>query len=78
MVPNNITVQQLHDTILQPTTYVKNLGLHMDRYITFNKHIPKISNKVTGISMYVNIIKDYFNKANRTVIIQSLILNILN
>ena len=77
MVLNNITVQ-LHETILQPTTYVINLGLHTDRYITFNKHISDNSKKVNGILMYVNRIKDYFNNENHAVIIQLLVLNILN
>ena len=77
MVLNIITVQ-LHHTILQSTTHVTNLGLHMARYMTFNKHISTIRKKVTGILMYVNRIKDYFNKENGAVIIQSLVLNILN
>ena len=68
IVPNNITLQ-LHDTILQPTTHVRNLGLHMDRYMTFNKHIYESSKKIIGILIYVYRIKDYFNKKNRAMII---------
>lgn len=58
--------------------HVKNLGLHMDRYMTFNKHICEMHKKVIGTLMYVNRIKDYFDKDTRTAIIQSLVLSIIN
>ena len=76
-LPNNITIK-FHDTTIQPTKHVKNLGLHMDRYMAFDKHILEMTSKVTGTLMYVNRIKNYFDRETRSVIVQSLVLSVMN
>ncbi len=49
--PNKITIH-LHDSITQPATHVKNLGVHIDRYMTFEKHINEIYRKVMGSNIH--------------------------
>ncbi len=73
----NITIN-LHNTIIQPVTHVKILGVHIDRYMTFEKHINEINRKVIGSLTFVNRVKDYFDWDTRNVIVQSLVLCILN
>ncbi len=75
--PNNITIN-LHDSIIQPVTHVKSLGVHIDRYITFEKHINEINGKVMGSLTFLNRVKDCFDRDTRNVIVQSLVLSILN
>ena len=58
--------------------YVKDLGLHMDRYMTFGHHIDELSRKVSGILMYLSKIKGHFEDSTRALIIQSLVLSVIN
>lgn len=76
-IPSNIEIK-LHDTTIKPTTHVKNLGVYIDNYMTFDKHISEISKKTMGTLMYLNRIKDFFDIATRKIIVQSLVLSILN
>ncbi len=41
----------------------------------FDPHIPEMSKKIYGIIMYINRIRDNFNRNNRIVVIQSLVLS---
>lgn len=76
-VPNNICIK-IHDTTRKPSTHVKNLGVHIDRFMTFDVHINEITKKVMGTLIFVNRIKDFFDKGSRKIIIQSLVLSIVN
>ncbi len=46
--------------------------------MTFEKHINKISKKVIGILMYINRVKNCFDRSTRMLVVQSLVLNLLN
>ncbi len=76
-LPSNLTIR-VNDNIIEPTTHVKNLGVHFDNYMTFDKHITEISRKTVGTLMYINRIKDNFDKSTRVIVVQSLVLSILN
>lgn len=76
-IPINTKIR-LHDSTIQPTTHVKNLGVYIDRYMAFDIHISEIHKKVMGILMFLNRVKDYFDKETRKIIVQSLVLSILN
>ncbi len=41
-IPEDVVVQ-FDGTSISPSTHVKNLGLYMDRYLTFDIHISEIS-----------------------------------
>ncbi len=68
-------VVQFDGTSISPSTHVKNLGLYMDRYLTFETHISEISKKVMGMLIYVNRIGSYLDKTTRITIIQSLVMS---
>ena len=76
-LPCNLSIC-VNDSIIKPTTSVKNLGVYFDTYMTFEKHITEMSKKAIGTIMYVNRIKDNFDKATRVIVIQSLVLSIIN
>ena len=63
---------------LTPSHSVKNLGVHIDRYMTFNVHINEMHHKVMGILMYLNRIKNNLPPSTRTLVVQSLALSVIN
>ncbi len=73
----NITIN-LHNSIIQPVTHVINFGVHIDRYMKFEKHINEINRKVMGSLTFVNCVKNYFDGETCNVIVQSHVLSILN
>ncbi len=73
-IPNN-TVIRVDDALIQSSQNVKNLGLYFDQYMVFDKHISELSWKTFGTLMYVNHIKEVFDKEIRTAVIQTLVLN---
>ncbi len=76
-IPANPTIT-LHNITIKPTSHVKNLGVHFDTYITFETHINEISKKVTGTLMYINRVKNCFDKSTSILVVQSLVLNLLS
>ena len=57
---------------------VKNLGIHMDQYMIYDIHVSHISRKVNGILLFLNRIKERFDKATRILVVQSLARSIVN
>ena len=76
-IPENTTLA-FHNTTIKPSSCVKNLGVHFDKYMTFETHINKISTKVTGTLLDINRVKHCFDKESRIILIQSLVLSVLN
>ncbi len=76
-IPENTNLT-LNNTTIKPTSHVKNLGVHFDTYMTFETHINDISKKVIGTLMYINRVKNCFDKSTRILVVQSLVLNLLN
>ncbi len=65
--------------VITPSTSVKNfLGIYFDNYLRFDKHITELIKKALGIIMFVNRIKDTFNKSTRIIVVQSLVMSIIN
>ncbi len=46
--------------------------------MTFDTHINEMSKKVMGTLMYINRIKNCFDKSTRILAVQSLVLSVLN
>ena len=63
---------------IKPSSQVKNLGIYMDSYMTFERHIDEIYKKTIGTLMYLNRIKDKMPLDIRKMIIQSLALSYIN
>ncbi len=51
---------------------VKILGVYFDRHMTFDTHIHQLTKKVTGILMFINTVKDLFDKDTRLIVIRTL------
>ena len=67
-----------NETVIKPMESVKNLGVHFDRYMTFEKHIDELSRKVMGTLIYLNRLKNLFEPETRLIVVQSLALSIIN
>ncbi len=78
-IPNNTvkSVISVDDALIQPSQNVKNLALYFDQYMVFDKHISELSRKIFSTLMYVNRIKEVFDKI-RTTVIQTLVLNTIH
>ncbi len=63
---------------ISPSTHVKNQGLYMDRYMSFETHVSEISKKVMSMLIYINRISSYLDKKSRTIVVQSLVLSHIN
>ena len=76
-IPPDTSVR-IDGNVIPPSISLKNLGVYFDPHLLFDKHITEISKKIYGTLMYVNRIKDNFNKNTRIIVIQSLIMSIIN
>ena len=45
---------EVNGDAITPSHHVKNLGVHMGRFMLFDKHIDAISKKVIGTSMLIS------------------------
>jgi len=54
------------------------LGVHFDRYMLFDTHIHQLNKKVTGVLMFINRVKDLFDKDTRVIVVQTLVLSLIN
>lgn len=66
------------DSYIRPRTFVKNLGLHIDRFMTFENHVDNIHRKVMGTLIYLSHIKNRIPVETRISVIQTLVLSIIN
>ena len=76
-IPDDIAIH-FNDTTISHSYTVKNLGLHMDRYMVFDKHVDEITRKVTGILVYINRVSGQFDKSSRVLVVQALVLSVIN
>ncbi len=63
-IPENVKIQ-FDDTGVCPSTHVNNLGLHMDRYMMFDKHVNELPNKALGTLIYINRVSMNFDKKTK-------------
>ena len=64
--------------IVKPKKEVKNLGVFFDRCMSFDLHIDNIYRKVMGTLIYLNRVKDCFEPATRSIVVQSLAMSIVS
>ncbi len=76
-IPEDVMIT-FDGTNITPSTHVKNLGLYMDRFMSFDTHVNEINKKIMGMLIYINRISSYFDKKFRIVVIQSLVLSHIN
>lgn len=68
-IPENTTIR-FHNTTITPVSHVKNLGVYMDCYLSFDKHITATNQNVVRTLMYIKKVKHCFNKQTRTLVVQ--------
>ncbi len=76
-IPDNATIL-LCGSKIEPSNNVKSLGLYIDQYLAFVRHIDEMCKKILGTLMYVNRVKQCFDKPTRQLVRDSLDLNIMN
>ena len=76
-IPENTKIN-FDGNVINPSIQVKNLGVHMDRHMRFDKHIDEVYKKTMGILMYLNRIKDRLNTNMRISVVQTLGLSLIN
>ena len=76
-IPDNVHLN-FEGSEIVPSLSVKNLGIHFDRYMTFDIHIEAMRRKVMGILFFLNRIKNNIPLTTRILVIQSLSLSIIN
>ncbi len=76
-IPDDTTIL-LCGSKIEPSNNVKSLGLYIDQYLLFDRHIDEMCRKILGTLIYVNRIKYCFDKPTRQLIINSLVFSIMN
>ena len=76
-IPPNVKIV-FGETPITPSQSIKNLGIYMDQYMLFDQHVNFIIKKANGVLIFLNRIQDKFDKATRTVVVQSLALSLIN
>lgn len=76
-LPDNLNIK-FNNVTLIPTQSVKNLGVIMDSYMTFNLHIDELQKKVIGTLLYLNRVYDRFDPECRIMVVQALVVSVLN
>ncbi len=77
LIPTYTRVSFDGDSI-HPSIHVKNLGVYLDRYMTFDVHVNELNKKVVGTLMHVYRISLNFERVIRTIVVQSLVLSLVN
>ncbi len=73
-IPENVKIH-FDGTSICRSTHVNNLGLHLDPYMTFDKHVNELTKKALGTLIYINRVRMNFDKETRKIVVQSLVLS---
>ena len=76
-VPSNLKIN-FDGTLIELSNTVNNLGVVLDKYMTFESHVNTVYRKTMGTLMYINHIKNNIDKETRLMLIQSLALTMIN
>ena len=76
-IDSNISIN-FNGNIIKPVNSVKNLGVHFDRFMSFDSHVDELYKKVMGTLIYLNRVKDSFEVHTRVIVVQSLALSLIN
>lgn len=76
-IPEDLVVR-VGTSYLKVNHHVRNLGLDMDRYLTFDVHIDNICKKANGLLIFLNRNKDLFDNESRKMAVESLVLSLFS
>lgn len=73
-LPDNVSIRVNNDNI-KPNENVKNLGVIMDKYFSFDSHIENIYRKTKGTLYFLNRNKSNFDEISRKLVIEALVMS---
>ena len=76
-IPRDATIK-FGDSEIQPSSVAKNLGVYLDQYMTFEKHVDEIHKKTMSSLIYLNRVKNQVTPEVRVIMVHSLALSYLN
>ena len=76
-IPGDVFIR-FGESEIKPSMNVKNLGVYLDQYMTFERHIDEIHRKTMGSLIFLNRIKNQVTSDIRVTLVQALALGYLN
>lgn len=76
-LPKDLTLK-VGSSHLNVNSSVKNLGLVMDNYLSFDKHIENLCNRANGLLFFLNRNKELFDNHSRKIVVESLIISLFS
>ena len=73
-LPENVSIRVNNDNI-KPNESIKNLGVTMDKYFSFDSHIENIYRKMKGTLYFLNRNKSNFDEISRKLVIEALVMS---
>ncbi len=76
-IPPNTCIS-FDDERIKFCSYVKNLGIYIDKHMLYDVHIEELGKKIMGTLIFINRVSANFDKTTRLIIVQSLVINLVN
>ena len=76
-IPDDLVIR-MGSSSLKASHSVKNLGLVIDRYLSFDSHIEQICTKANGLLFFINRNKALFDNETRKIVVESLVLSLFS
>ena len=62
---------------MKPSIHVKNLGVYLDQYMSFERHVDEIYKKTISSLIYLNRVKNQVTPDMQVILVQTLALSYL-
>lgn len=76
-LPENLSIKA-NSEYIKPSENVKNLGITMDRYLSFDNHVENMYTKASGVLYFLHKNKDHFDKESRKIVVEALVNSIVS
>ncbi len=76
-IPDNVSID-FDGTNIFPSTCVKSLGLHMDKYMVFDTHIDELTKKVISMLSFISRVSVNLDRRIKETVLRSLVLSLIN
>lgn len=76
-IPDDLSIQ-IGSSLIVPSKTIRNLGITIDQFLSFDHHIRNMCSKANGILYFLNKNKEYLNRESKKIIVESLINSILS
>jgi len=76
-IPEDITIK-VGSSSIKPSDTVKNLGLVMDSFLSFEKHVDELCAKAIGLLYFFNRNKEFLNDISRKTVIEAIVISLFS